>query len=103
MKPAVIGVGQAGGKITDALLAYDDRADTGVVRAAVAVDTARAGLLGLQHVPLERRVLIGRDRANGHGVGTDNAVVFDNDAWRLSGESLKGGYDRLNEELEPLF
>jgi cell division GTPase FtsZ len=29
----------------------------------------------------------------------DNLIVFDNDAWRAGGESLEGGYDRLNEEL----
>ncbi|MFC3477398.1 tubulin/FtsZ family protein [Halobacterium litoreum] len=194
MKLAMIGFGQAGGKILDKFLEYDERHDSGIVRAAVAVNTAKADLMGLDHVPQENRVLIGQSRVKGHGVGADNELgaeiaeedidevqgaidsipvhevdaflvisglgggtgsggspviakhlkriytepvyglgvlpgsdeggiytlnaarsfqtfvrevdnllVFDNDAWRKSGESVQGGYDEINEEIVTRF
>jgi cell division GTPase FtsZ len=190
MKLALVGVGQAGGKVMEALVAYDRRADVGFAADAIAVNTARADLVGLDATPLDRRVLIGGARLKGHGTGTDNELgaevasedveevmravddvavheidaflviaglgggtgsgaapviarelrrryaepvyglgilpgraegsiyalnaarsfvtfvdqvdnllLFDNDAWREGGESLRTGYDRLNEEL----
>ncbi|WP_231185460.1 tubulin/FtsZ family protein [Haladaptatus sp. DYF46] len=74
MKLAMIGFGQAGGKIVDKFLEYDQRTQSGIVRAAVAVNTARADLMGLQNVPEENRVLIGQSRVKGHGVGADNEL-----------------------------
>ncbi|NIB99867.1 tubulin/FtsZ family protein [Halobacterium sp. R2-5] len=194
MKLAMIGFGQAGGKILDKFLEYDKRHDSNIVRAAVAVNTAKADLMGLEHVPQENRVLIGQSRVKGHGVGADNELgaeiaeedidevqgaidsipvhevdaflvisglgggtgsggspviakhlkriytepvyglgvlpgsdeggiytlnaarsfqtfvrevdnllVFDNDAWRKSGESVQGGYDEINEEIVTRF
>ena len=74
MKLAMIGFGQAGGKIVDRFLRYDQRHDSGIVRAAVAVNSARADLLGLDMIPEENRVLIGQSRVKGHGVGADNEL-----------------------------
>ncbi len=190
MKLALVGVGQAGGKIVDALLAYQERARQEFVVDAIAVNTARTDLLGLERVPHERRVLVGASAVKGHGVGADNELgahvvaediedvlavvdeipthrvdaflvvaalgggtgsggapvvarelghlytepvyglgvlpgrdeggiyslnaarsfqtfvrevdnllVFDNDAWRRSGQSLDAGYDEMNDEL----
>ena len=194
MKLAMIGIGQAGGKILDKFLEYDERTNSGIVRSAVAVNTAKADLMGLQNVPEDNRVLIGQSRVKGHGVGADNELgaeiaeedideiqgaidnipvhevdafliiaalgggtgsggapviakhlkriytepvygigvlpgkdeggiytlnaarsfqtfvnevdnllVFDNDAWRKSGESIQGGYDEINEEIVTRF
>ncbi|MDH5019288.1 tubulin/FtsZ family protein [Halobacterium rubrum] len=194
MKLAMIGFGQAGGKILDKFIEYDKRHGSDIVRAAVAVNTAKADLMGLEHVPQENRVLIGQSRVKGHGVGADNELgaeiaeedidevqgaidsipvhevdaflvisglgggtgsggspviakhlkriytepvyglgvlpgsdeggiytlnaarsfqtfvrevdnllVFDNDAWRKSGESVQGGYDEINEEIVTRF
>ncbi|MBV0924909.1 tubulin/FtsZ family protein [Halomicroarcula limicola] len=194
MKLAMIGFGQAGGKIVDKFLEYDRNTDSGIVRSAVAVNTAKADLLGLEHIPEENRVLIGQARVKGHGVGADNELgaeiaeedidevqgaidnipvhevdaflvvaglgggtgsggspviskhlkriytepvyglgvlpgsdeggiytlnaarsfqtfvrevdnlmVFDNDAWRKTGESVEGGYDHINEEIVRRF
>ncbi|MFB6188563.1 MAG: tubulin/FtsZ family protein [Halapricum sp.] len=194
MKLAMIGFGQAGGKIVDKFVEYDRRTGCGVVRSAVAVNTAKADLAGLEHVPERNRVLIGQARVKGHGVGADNELgaeiaeadideiqgaldevpvheidaflvvaglgggtgsggapvlashlkriytepvyglgvlpaedeggiytlnaarsfktfvdevdnllVFDNDAWRETGESVRGGYDRINEEIVRRF
>jgi len=194
MKLAMIGFGQAGGKILDTFIEYDQRTGSGVVRAAAAVNTAKADLMGLEHVPEENRVLIGQSRVKGHGVGADNELgaeiaeedqdeimgaldsipvhevdafliiaglgggtgsggapvlakhlkriytepvfglgilpasdeggiytlnaarsfqtfvrevdnllVFDNDSWRQSGESMESGYEEINEEIVTRF
>jgi cell division GTPase FtsZ len=194
MKLAMIGFGQAGGKIVDKFLAYDERHNSDIVRAAVAVNTAKADLMGLENIPQESRVLIGQSRVKGHGVGADNELgaeiaeedidevqgaidsipvhevdaflvvaglgggtgsggapvlakhlkriytepvyglgilpgsdeggiytlnaarsfqtfvrevdnllVFDNDAWRKTGESVQGGYDEINSEIVTRF
>jgi cell division GTPase FtsZ len=194
MKLAMIGFGQAGGKILDKFIEYDKQTGSGIVRSGVAVNTAKADLMGLEHVPEDNRVLIGQSRVKGHGVGADNELgaeiaeedideiqgaidnipvhevdafliiaalgggtgsggapvlakhlkriytepvygigilpgkdeggiytlnaarsfqtfvhevdnllVFDNDAWRKSGESVQGGYDEINEEIVTRF
>jgi cell division GTPase FtsZ len=194
MKLAMIGFGQAGGKIVDKFLEYDERTGSGIVRSAIAVNTARADLLGLERVPEDNRVLIGQARVKGHGVGADNELgaeiaeedidevqgaidnvpvheidaflivaglgggtgsggspvlakhlkriytepvyglgilpggdeggiytlnaarsfqtfvrevdnllVFDNDAWRKTGESVEGGYEQINDEIVRRF
>ena len=74
MKLALIGFGQAGGKIVDQFVEYDERQGTDIVRAAVAVNTAKADLMGLEHIPENNRVLIGQSRVKGHGVGADNEL-----------------------------
>ncbi|WP_049990594.1 tubulin/FtsZ family protein, partial [Natrinema salifodinae] len=33
----------------------------------------------------------------------DNLLVFDNDVWRSAGESVEGGYDRINREIVERF
>jgi cell division GTPase FtsZ len=194
MKLALIGFGQAGGKIVDKFLWYDEQTGNDIVRSAAAVNTAKADLLGLEYVPEENRVLIGQSRVKGHGVGADNELgaeiaeedideiqgtldnvpvheidaflivsalgggtgsggapvlakhlkriytepvyglgvlpasdeggiytlnaarsfkdfvreadnllLFDNDAWRKTGESIAGGYDEINEEIVRRF
>jgi cell division GTPase FtsZ len=72
VKLTLVGVGQAGGKVVDALLAYEQRAGLDFVVDAVAVNTARTDLLGLQRVSPDRQVLVGTTGVKGHGVGADN-------------------------------
>ncbi len=74
MKLAMIGFGQAGGKIVDKFLEYDKRTGSDIVRAAVAVNTAKADLMGLEHISMDQRILIGQSRVKGHGVGADNEL-----------------------------
>ena len=71
MKLAMIGFGQAGGKILDRFLEYDSTRGTGIIGHAVAVNTAKADLMGLDYVPNENRVLIGQSVVKGHGAGTE--------------------------------
>lgn len=70
----VIGFGQAGGKIADLFLEYAQRTGLKFVARALAINTARSDLMGLKHIPMEDRLLIGESVARGHGVGKDNEL-----------------------------
>lgn len=73
MRTALIGIGEAGGRIVGRLLdAENGRGST--VDAAVAVDTTAADLRDLDTVPRTNRVLIGQSYVNGNGVGSDNEL-----------------------------
>lgn len=74
MKLAMIGVGQAGGKVLDAFLERDKRTGSDIVGASLAVNTAEPDLQGLEHVPKDNRLLIGQTRVSGNGVGADNEL-----------------------------
>jgi tubulin-like protein CetZ len=80
MKIFFVGFGQAGGKIVDKFIEYDRRTNGKSFR-AIAVNTARTDLMGLQYLDFEDRVLIGQTTVKGHGVGTDNdtgaQITFD--------------------------
>lgn len=97
MKVALIGVGQAGGKVTQAVAEFDREMGFGAVRGAFAVNTAAADL---QALDLDT-VLIGRDRVNGHGVGGDNelgAEIMQSEATEVL-EALDG---RVSTEAEAI-
>jgi cell division GTPase FtsZ len=70
MKVVLIGVGQAGGKVTEELVRFDSEMGFGAVQGAFAVNTAQQDLKQLE---LET-MLIGQDRVKGHGVGGDNEL-----------------------------
>ncbi|MFB6105493.1 MAG: tubulin/FtsZ family protein [Halobacteriaceae archaeon] len=70
MRAALVGVGQAGGKLTRAIVEQDGRFGPDTVVGAVAVNTAQADL---EPLPL-RTLLVGQSRVNGHGVGGDNEL-----------------------------
>jgi len=70
MKVVLIGVGQAGGKVTQVLAQFDHDMGFGAVQGAFAVNTAKADL---QQLDIET-LLIGQDRVKGHGVGGDNEL-----------------------------
>lgn len=73
MKLAVIGFGNAGGKITDKLLEFEKNTGRNLIRSAIAVNSARVDLARLKNLPEENQFLIGQtdDRVKGHGVGSD--------------------------------
>ncbi|MCU4925330.1 tubulin/FtsZ family protein [Halobacteria archaeon AArc-dxtr1] len=71
MKVALIGVGQAGGKVTERLVKFDADMGFDAVQGAVAINSATADLDGLDVVDTQ---LVGADRVNGHGVGGDNEL-----------------------------
>ena len=70
MKVVLIGVGQAGGKMAQALAEFDYDRGFDAVQGAFAVNTARADL---QNLDIDT-MLIGQDRVKGHGVGGDNEL-----------------------------
>lgn len=70
MKAALIGLGQAGGRVAEAIRDIDREAGYGAVRGVLAVNTARPDLQGLD----VETMLIGEDRVSGHGVGADNEL-----------------------------
>ncbi|MBR1369163.1 cell division protein [Methanocalculus chunghsingensis] len=73
MRVFFIGFGQAGGKIVDMFLAMDRKLQYGSFR-GIAVNTARTDLMGLKHIEMKDRLLIGQTVVKGHGVGTDNVT-----------------------------
>lgn len=74
MKLVTVGVGQAGGKILDRLVEYDETRNTGFVGHKVAVNSAKSDLVGLEHVPERNRLLVGASVVGGKGTGTDPEV-----------------------------
>jgi len=83
MRVAVIGIGQAGGRIAD-LFTYHSL--YGMARnsfpVALAINTAQADLSSLTAIPKEDRLLIGVSEVRGHGVGLlrEVAAAIANDA-----------------------
>jgi len=70
MRVALIGVGQAGGKVAQAIAEFDYEMGFDAVQSAFAVNTATADL---QSLDIET-MLIGQNRVKGHGVGGDNEL-----------------------------
>jgi len=73
MQIAVIGFGNAGGKIADAILKFEAQTGRTFCRDVRAVNSAEIDLAKLDHIPEDRQVLVGQThhRAKGHGVGAD--------------------------------
>ena len=98
MKTVLIGVGQAGGKVTRALVEFDSQMEFGAVLGALGVNSAKADL---QPLPFET-VLVGQERVKGHGVGGDNelgAAVMQSD----SVEVLDAIDGRVTAEADAIF
>jgi cell division GTPase FtsZ len=73
MKIALIGFGNAGGKIADELFEYQLHGERELCRSVLAINTARTDLAKLDTIPDEDRILIGQTdgKVKGHGVGAD--------------------------------
>ncbi|MFC7228276.1 tubulin/FtsZ family protein [Salinirubellus salinus] len=73
MKLGVIGYGNAGGKIADRLLQFEEQTHRNLTRAVIAINSAKVDLERLEHIPRENRFLVGQtdERVKGHGVGGD--------------------------------
>ncbi|MCS7143551.1 MAG: tubulin/FtsZ family protein [Archaeoglobaceae archaeon] len=74
MRFFIIGFGQAGGKILDMFIENEKQRGSNIRMRWLAVNTARTDLIGLKHVPMQDRILIGQTVVKGHGVGTDNKM-----------------------------
>ncbi|WP_232687216.1 tubulin/FtsZ family protein [Halobacterium zhouii] len=73
MKLAVIGFGNAGGKVADRIVEYEAETGRALCRFTAAVNTASIDLEKITHIPRENRVLVGQtdERSKGHGAGAD--------------------------------
>ncbi len=71
MQVALVGVGQAGGKVVERLARFDAEMGFDAVVGAFAINSARADLRSLEVVETQ---LVGQDRVGGHGVGGDNEL-----------------------------
>ncbi|KAB1198275.1 MULTISPECIES: tubulin/FtsZ family protein [Haloferax] len=84
MKLGVIGVGNAGSKIVDKMVEFESLTNRKLCRHVMVINTARTDLTKPDHIPEDRRILIGdtHQKAKGHGVGGDvdvGAEVAKND------------------------
>ncbi|THE65030.1 cell division protein [Salinadaptatus halalkaliphilus] len=99
MKVALIGVGQAGGKVTERLARFDANMGFEAVQGALAINSAKPDLQSLEFVDTQ---LIGADRVNGHGVGGDNELgteIMQSDV-----QQVLGGLDgRVSSRSEAIF
>jgi cell division GTPase FtsZ len=83
MKLLVIGCGQCGGRISDEFARLNRRSrserDLDVITSVIAVNTDVADLSGLSNVKKDpvHRLMIGAERAGGHGVGKINELGAD--------------------------
>ena len=76
MKLATIGVGNAGSKVIDRMIEFEVSTGRDLCRHSLVINTARTDLAKPEHIPEDRRVLIGEThkKAKGHGVGGDAAI-----------------------------
>ena len=74
MRLFVIGIGQAGGRVTDSFIEFARRTRQNFIARALAINTDRSDLMGLKNIPLSDRLLIGESLSKGRGVGADNEL-----------------------------
>ena len=94
MRVFVIGYGQAGGRIADAFIEFAKKTGQNFVARAIAINTARADLIGLKNIPMEDRILVGESLTRGHGIGADNemgARVATDEIYTIQSEIDKRG------------
>ncbi len=99
MKVALIGVGQAGGKVTERLARFDAEMGFDAVQGALAVNSAKQDLQSIEFADTQ---LIGADTVNGHGVGGDNELgteIMQSDIQQVLG-ALDG---RITSSAEAIF
>ncbi len=72
MRIGIIGIGQAGGKISDRLTKFSSETGANFVRDCIAINTAHQDLNGLKNIPEDKKLLIGESMVKGNGVGADN-------------------------------
>ncbi|WP_436902890.1 tubulin/FtsZ family protein [Halovenus halobia] len=104
MKLATIGVGNAGTKILDRMLEFEDETGRNLCRHALAINTARTDLAKPDFIPEDRRVLIGdtHQEAKGHGVGGD--VDVGADVAKTDIEEIRRAFDDVEiHDVDALF
>ncbi|MEF8937063.1 MAG: tubulin/FtsZ family protein [Halovenus sp.] len=104
MKLATIGVGNAGTKILDRMLEFEQETNRNLCRHALAINTARTDLAKPDFIPEDRRVLIGdtHQEAKGPGVGGD--VDVGADVAKTDIEEIRRAFDDVEiHDVDALF
>ncbi|MEF8821482.1 MAG: tubulin/FtsZ family protein [Halovenus sp.] len=104
MKLATIGVGNAGTKILDRMLEFEQETNRNLCRHALAINTARTDPAKPDFIPEDRRVLIGdtHQEAKGHGVGGD--VDVGADVAKTDIEEIRRAFDDVEiHDVDALF
>jgi len=99
MRIFVIGYGQAGGRVADAFVELAKKTGQNFVLRALAINTARSDLMGIENIPMEDRVLIGEALTKGHGIGADNelgAQVATDEVYTIQSEIDKRGTHQVD-------
>ena len=99
MRVFVIGYGQAGGRVADGFLEFAKKTGQNFVVRALALNTARSDLMGLKHIPMEDRILVGEALTKGHGIGADNelgALVATDEIYTIQSEIDKRGTHQVD-------
>lgn len=99
MRVFVIGYGQAGGRVADAFVEFGKKTGQNFVIRALAINTARSDLMGINNIPMDDRVLIGESLTKGHGIGADNEVgaqVATDEVYTIQSEIDKRGTHQID-------
>jgi len=89
-----IGYGQAGGKITNTLMGMEKK-----LRDAIAINTEVADLAGLNKINIDKRIIIGRYKQKGRGVGAD--IELGAELAQKSLSPMMDKIDKLDRILDP--
>lgn len=92
MKTVLIGVGQAGGKLSDQIVTFDRKSGHGAVQNAVALNSDTADLKPLSI----DTVLFGQDYVRGHGVGGDNELGAE-----IMGAEISDIIEKVDKRITP--
>ena len=96
MRLCVVGIGQAGGRVADLFADYGKnewKNHGDIIPVSIAVNTAKADLMGLKSIEKKSRVLIGQTWVKGHGTGTNN---------ELGAKIMQGEVHNINRALDGL-
>lgn len=72
MKLALIGFGNAGSKILDTCIEYEEETGHSMMADLLVINTAKPDLEHLNNIPDDKKILIGQSEVRGQGVGADN-------------------------------
>jgi cell division GTPase FtsZ len=96
MKFALVGVGEAGGRIVDALRKVETNSDRSFSKEQLlAFDTTKAAFEQYDHIPVDRHVLIGDTHPEIRGEGLDGDVDLGAEVAREDSDEIYREFDKI--------